>query len=191
MESDLKIKVILLGDVSVGKTCLYQRYFWDKFEFMEPSVKSDNNSKVVNRDDTEFRLEVWDTAGAEQYRSITKLHYRNSDVALLLFDMNDLNSLEGLDYWESELSMNEPKCIKYIVATKSDTLVEDEQENIMRRAKSKFYDYPKNNFFMTSARNGQGINELFDFLINDQRIPLNNHSLSSIQQSNDSNNKCC
>ena len=78
---------------------------------------------------TKVKLQIWDTAGAEEYRSINSLYYKKAAVVLLVYSVTDYESFDALRYWVEEIETNgEPNCIKFVVGTKiDDTEVEEGQ----------------------------------------------------------------
>lgn len=126
----MKIKIVLLGDMNVGKTSFIVRYITGRF-------KKDNSSTLgagffshkIKIDDEEHILEIWDTAGQERYRSLAPMYFRNSDIALLFFDLSNLNTYFSIDYWKTELIRYGPRdLIQIIVGNKLD-LIDKEQLN--------------------------------------------------------------
>ena len=120
----------MLGDVSVGKTCIFKRYFYDTYEIEANTLSACFESKqvVVNPDGTQrkkIKLQVWDTAGSEQYRSINSLYYKKAAVVLLIYSATDADSLDALDYWVEELDKNaSPNIVRFLVAAKIDDIDE-------------------------------------------------------------------
>ena len=167
------VKVCILGQSNVGKTCLLNRYFKGTFDHITCTTASDVFSKIVDRNGTEFELRVVDTAGQEKFRSLSNLYLRNSQAAIFAFDLSQPGTIDELDYYEKELNnANRGQMIKYIVGTKSDLLNADKIDSVMNRARNKFNDIDSDCFFETSSQNGDGVEELFTFIINDKRIAL-------------------
>lgn len=161
-------KVVILGDTSVGKTSLVNRFL--KTEFNEHTANTigaafitvDHSSNVDPN--KRVRLEIWDTAGQERYRSLTPMYYRNAKAALVCFDLSNIDTFEKAQYWLEQLSLNSSSedIKKYIVGTKLDKISD-----------SKDIDQVKNMLddtaviFETSAKTGHGINQLFDKVVDD------------------------
>lgn len=111
-------KVVLLGETAVGKTCIISRYISDKYN---SKVESTNGAsyanKIVKYDDInkQVSLEIWDTAGQEKYRALTKFFYKDAAVAILVYAINHKGSFESLkNYWVEQLKNNgEKNCSKY------------------------------------------------------------------------------
>ena len=70
---------------------------------------------------TKVKLQIWDTAGAEEYRSINSLYYKKAAVVFLVYSVTDYESFDALRYWVNEIeSHGERNCIKFVVGTKID-----------------------------------------------------------------------
>ncbi|XP_046840525.1 ras-related protein Rab-24-like isoform X2 [Xenia sp. Carnegie-2017] len=134
MSEKVYLKVVLLGKVNSGKTCLVTRYITDTFSPEQPStIGAAFCRKELNIDGRLLTLAIWDTAGAERYQSLTSMYYRNAGAAVICFDLTDASSFEKADYWVSQILANEPKCKIYLCGTKFDLI----QDEIKTRAVSK------------------------------------------------------
>lgn len=131
----MKIKIVLLGDMSVGKTSFITRYITGRF-------KDDNTSTLgasfftqkVKIDDQEHLLEIWDTAGQERYRSLAPMYYRGADVALIFFDLSKLDTYYNIDYWKKELLMTgRPDLIQIVVGNKLDLINYDKLDSMYKK----------------------------------------------------------
>jgi len=99
-ENIVHIKLILLGDTNVGKSSIIQRYYEDVFkETKESTINSYFIEKDVKIKNQNIILELWDTAGQEQYRSVSKIFVKNSKIILLVYDVTSKKSFESLNYW--------------------------------------------------------------------------------------------
>lgn len=105
------LKLVLLGESAVGKSSLVQRFQSNTFDNNKESTigaafitkklylkdsKNENVEKLIN-------LQIWDTAGQERYKSLTPMYYRNSNVAIVVFDMNEISSFKRAKSWILEL----------------------------------------------------------------------------------------
>ena len=158
-ENRFRIKIILLGDSGVGKSSIIQRYSEDKFEENPISTLSANyfeKEEIVNEQN--IILELWDTAGQEQYRSMTKIFIKNSKIVILVYDITSFKSFESLNYWYDFISKEINKIIIYgVLGNKTDKMFEEEvsQEKAEEFAKKIGAD-----FCLYSAKEGgKGINK--------------------------------
>ena len=95
-----EIKVILLGDCGVGKTNIISRYINDEFKDSTLSTRGANYvMKSVNIDGKNYQLNIWDTAGQETYRSVTKMFIQDSQILILCYSITQHKTFENLDYW--------------------------------------------------------------------------------------------
>jgi small GTP-binding protein len=119
------VKVILVGNSGVGKTCLIGSYLKNTFENRPtPTVAPAYSCREVKkRDGTVIVLQIWDTAGQERYSSISQLFFRDSDVALVCFEPNDESSLLGVHNWVKRILTEVSKCHLFGVIMKLSDLI--------------------------------------------------------------------
>ena len=168
IQEKLKVKVVLVGEAGVGKTCLISRYVTDTFD--EHSKTTDGASYVAktiycDQYDCYLQFDIWDTAGQEKFRSISKFFYRDASIILFVYDITNKESFDSLEsYWKNEIKVHGDKNVIFaIVGNKSD-LYEDEK---VTDEEAKEYAYNNNiHCFITSARNNVGINNMFEELGN-------------------------
>ena len=156
-------KIVLVGDAGSGKTCIIHRYVNNKFEKSQmttacPSVCTKTISypeynKTINFD-------IWDTAGQEIYRSISKLFYKGASIGFLVYDVTNKNSFKSIkDYWYNQLKENtESDIIFNIVGNKIDLY---ELEQVTEEEGKNFAKSINAGFYLTSAKNNVRISELF------------------------------
>ena len=97
-------KLVLLGNTSVGKSCLVVRYCrGDFYDYQEPTIGAAFLTQAVNLPDCVVRFELWDTAGQERYRSLAPMYYRGASAAIVVFDVTNRESYEGAQNWVKEL----------------------------------------------------------------------------------------
>ena len=99
------IKVVLVGEAGVRKTCIIQRFCENKFT---PNTISTNGAanaaQILKVDDYIFNLDIWDTAGQEIYRSLNRIFYKNSRIAILVYDITNEKSFEEVkEYWYEQV----------------------------------------------------------------------------------------
>lgn len=132
-EKPKSIKMIIVGSVSVGKTSLVTRYATGKFQ---DKTKSTSNASFVNKikivDNVKYELKLWDTAGQEKYKSLTKIFIKDAKIAILVYAINDEKSFNDLNDWLTIVKeINNENLILGIAANKADlykiATVTDEQ----------------------------------------------------------------
>lgn len=100
-------KLVLLGESGVGKTCIISRYVKNLFDDRsETTSGASYASKVIQLDDDQgsLRLDIWDTAGQEKYRSLTKFFYKDAAIAVLVYDITRRDSFNEIqEYWYDQL----------------------------------------------------------------------------------------
>ena len=156
-------KVVLLGDSGVGKTCIIARYISGSFDknstttngasFCSKNVRFDQLGKNL-------LLDIWDTAGQEKYKALTKFFYKDAAVCILVYDVTRKESFQSLkDYWYSQLKENgEPDIVIGVAGNKSDLYENEEVKEDEAREWAKEIGAV---FELTSAQNNTGINDLF------------------------------
>ena len=163
LKNKIEIKIILLGDVSVGKTSIISRYVNNSFtEDYRCSIQAEKKTKLIDVDlNTSVRMNIWDTVGQEKYRNLTRQYYHDCHGAIIVFDITKKDSFDVIPKWIDELRNNGPKNITIIiVGNKSD--LTNEREVSFEDIKSKFGSkYP---YYEVSAKNGNNIVLAFDKL---------------------------
>ena len=159
---EIQVKTVLLGESGVGKSCIILRYINGIFSSTHSStILSTFSSKKIKIDEnTLITLNIWDTAGQEKFRAITKINYQDAAVIILVFDLTNKTSFNVIkDYWYPQVKENAPEnVILVLVAAKCD--LEDRYEVDLNEAEN----YAKEIdaiFKKTSALDNIGINELF------------------------------
>lgn len=157
---DYLLKVIVVGDSSVGKSCLLLRFVDKRFrENHELTIGVEFGCRIVEAEGLRFKIHVWDTAGQEAFRSITRAYYRSAAVALLVFDVTQRRSFENLQRWATEvLAAAVQQVVLVVVANKTDLAARrevsrDEAEAFALRHNASYYE--------TSAKDASNVDEAF------------------------------
>lgn len=160
MEFDTTFKILLLGDSGVGKTCLIFRFTEDVFsDSYISTIGIDCRSRVVELDGRRVRLQIWDTAGQERFRTLTSAYYRGAMGILLVYDLTTEDSFKHIANWLQNIEENASSDVcKALVGNKVDA--DDERVIDFQRGKS-ISDNANLEFFETSARSGENVNEAF------------------------------
>ena len=156
---------MLLGDSGVGKSSIVTRFskniFKSEYEVTIGGSYFQNTVTLPNG--TAIKLHIWDTGGAERFRSMAHIYYKDSIGAIFVYDITSPTSLENIKFWVNDLSQYEnPKnMVLALAANKSDQTPDN--QFIIPLGK-KFAEQNEMIFQLTSALNGDGVNELFTTL---------------------------
>ena len=156
-------KVVLLGDSGVGKTCIISRYISGAFDQNSPSTNGASYaSKIITFENLNktISLDIWDTAGQEKYKSLTKFFYKDAAVAILVYDITKKDSFENMKgYWYEQLQeFGSKKIILGVAGNKCDMY---EKEEVNENEAKEFAEKIGAFFEITSAKNNTGITDLF------------------------------
>ena len=159
----LSCKIVLLGESGVGKTCIISRYINQVFEGNTISTNGASYAaKTLHFDDYDksLKVEIWDTAGQEQYRSLTKIFYKDATAAILVYDITRKKSFDEIkNYWYKQLLECAPSDIVVGLAGNKADLFDREQ--VSEEEAKEFAKEIKAIFRPTSAMTASGIDELF------------------------------
>ena len=162
------LKVVLLGDSGVGKTCLMQRYVNQNYSNQyKATLGADFCIKEMKLGDTLVTLQIWDTAGQERFNSLGVAFYRGADCCILTYDVNDLNSFKSLDGWIDEFLLQsnakDPKNFPCIVLGNKVDLV----NHMVSPTRAQHWCQNRNNIphFETSAKESINVENAFETVI--------------------------
>ncbi|XP_019865262.1 ras-related protein Rab-37 isoform X2 [Aethina tumida] len=158
---DMFVKVMLLGDSGVGKTCILMRFRDGLFlggNFIS-TVGVDFRNKVVSVDQTRVKLQIWDTAGQERFRSVTHAYYRDAHALLLLYDVTNKTSYDNIRAWLGEIrEYAQDDVVIMLLGNKADC----GSDRAVRREEGERLAKEYNVTFMeTSAKSGQNVELAF------------------------------
>ena len=156
-------KIVLVGDAGAGKTCIISQFVnghYNKSQlstacpsFCTKTISYPEYNKTIN-------LDIWDTAGQEIYRAISKLFYKGAVIGILVYDITNMKSFQSIkEYWYNELKENTDSDIIYNVVGNKIDLFENEQ--VSEDDAKKFAESINAGFYLTSAKNNIGLNDLF------------------------------
>ena len=160
------LKITLIGDTGAGKTCIINRYIND--DFLPDKVSTMGvfcSNKLVKENNKLLRVDLWDTAGQEQYRSLGRHFYKDSYVIILVYDITNRESFENLKivWYKDLLKYNEKYTILAVVGNKSDLY---EIEKVSEEEGRNYAKEINAIFMLVSAKNGDNINNLFNDIVN-------------------------
>ena len=120
---DYLFKLVLIGDSSVGKSCLLLRFADDSFtESYISTIGVDFRFRTVKIEDKTVKLQIWDTAGQERFRTITSAYYRGADGIIMVYDVTRSESFDHVQDWLNEVNRyaNQGLCKKLLIGNKCD-----------------------------------------------------------------------
>ena len=174
---DEKIKIMVIGEVRVGKTSLISKFTKNVFggNYLT-TVGIDFQVKTVNVNGKAIKVQIWDTAGEERFRNIATNYFKSSDGFLIVYYIIDKNTFEKLDFWFEQINLNVPENIRYVlVGNKCDLegqreVNKDEGINRAKEFNCEFYE--------TSAKEGTNVNEIFQCLVSEiyEQVKKNNNN---------------
>ena len=195
-------KLILIGSSNVGKTSIIKQLTSNEFnDNFISTIGVHFYTKNLLIDDKKIQFLIWDTAGVEKFKSVTKNYYKTSNVCIIVFDVTDKQSFEDVFEW---LNFYKEYCCEnnnkiFLFGNKID-------KNLERSVNAEDVDdfYKRNNliYYETSAKDGKNINDVFKNIgkkliedVNDGKNieKENNNNLNLNNEKNDENEKlfCC
>ena len=158
-------KVILIGDSNTGKTSLINRFVNKTFdEKYLCTIGVDFFMKTIEVDEQTIKLQIWDTAGMEKYKSISSSYYRGSHAAFVIFDLANKNTFDSITKWiEAYHKSNNPQFQKNVVLIGNKSDLVDSRE-ITRAEAENFAKMNKMMYWETSAKEGNNVEEVFTYI---------------------------
>ncbi|KAF3858844.1 hypothetical protein F7725_012045, partial [Dissostichus mawsoni] len=167
-------KVVVVGDLNVGKTCLINRFCKDVFERdYKATIGVDFEIERFEISGVPFSLQIWDTAGQEKFKCIATAYYRGAQgkivfivdlmlVIITVFDMADIKSLDHTSQWlEEAMRENEPdSCFIFLVGTKSDLMPLEERQRTEKDA-IRIATEMHAEFWAVSSKTGENVQGFF------------------------------
>ena len=111
-------KILLIGEAGVGKTCLINRIKYNSFNpnEMATMITSSVSKEIIINTKT-IKLDFWDTAGFEKYRSVNRMFHKNKDVVLLIYKITDRNSFDNIKSYHYQNSKTLAKDASMIITS--------------------------------------------------------------------------
>ena len=165
MNEEAVYKVLLLGDSTVGKTCFLVQFAEKIFNEQHiTTVGLDYRLKEMKlKSGKSVKLQIWDTAGQDRFRAITKNYYKGANGIIVIYDVTNIKSYENVKTWISQIRESaSANVIVYIVGNKIDKKEERKVSEEDGKKLADEYGFP---FVETSAKDGININETFEDLV--------------------------
>ena len=160
MNFDYLFKYIIIGDAAVGKSNLLLRYTHGQFKpEYQLTIGVEFGAKNISILNKTYRIQIWDTAGQENFRSITRAYYKNSACALVVYDISNRESFDNISSWIEDCKSQSPQTIfMVLVGNKND--LEDKRAVTFEEGQE-LAEKNKMMFFETSAKTGKNVDEIF------------------------------
>ena len=177
---EFMFKVVLVGDMSVGKTNIIAKYLKNDFsEDYKTTIGVEFHSKIAKVEGHVVKAQIWDTCGQERFKSITDSYYRGAKGAFVVYDITRKNTFESVDSWISALRSAADKNLNIIIIGNKGDL-EDQRQVETEQGEEK----AQNNeaaFMETSAYSGDNIDKAFDNMITDVYNKCKSEMLANVE----------
>lgn len=159
----IQVKILTLGDSSVGKSSIILRYVNKKFiEVFQTTIGLDFKSKMLEYRGKTFELRIYDTAGQERFKAVSRQYYKNAEGIILVYDVSDRDTFLQIETWLGDLEQNKKKKAQIILVgnkidlpnRKVDT---SEAKNIADKYGVRYLE--------VSAKTGHNIDEIFNNIL--------------------------
>jgi Ras-related protein Rab-2A len=174
------LKYVIIGDSGVGKSNILLRYingtFSDEFK---ATVGVEFGAKNIEINNRIYRIQIWDTAGQENFRSIARAYYKNSVCACVVYDIANRSSFNSVQSWIDDCTKQTPKSILLLlIGNKSDL---NDQREVQYEEGAEFAKRRNMIFLETSAKNGNNISDIFEKSVKfiDKNIQENKYDLDN------------
>ena len=158
--SQTNYKIIMVGESGAGKTTIVQRLVYGVFnEDLTATIGVEFKSCTIKANGKNVKLQIWDTAGQEKFRSVAKSYFRNAIGALIVFDLTSMKSFDSVIEWLSDVqTLSHPNSVVILVGNKCDLT---DKRSVSRKEAEALAERNNILYFETSAKDGTLINEIF------------------------------
>ena len=162
-EPDIILKILIIGDTSVGKTSILANYNGDNFdEKAIGTIGVEYLYKTITYKNMRIKLQLWDTSGEERFRSITKNFYRNANGVFLVYDITKEESFQNIRDWLRDIKEYNGDLKIMILGNKLDLI---DQRVVTTERATNYASRNNLQYLETSAKDGTNIQKSFDNLI--------------------------
>ena len=156
-------KNIIVGDTSVGKSCLMMQFIENRFsEGVDPTLGVEFGSRTLKIENSSIKIQIWDTAGQESFKSITRSYFRGAIGALVVFDLTARQSFENVSNWLNDIRSGASSNIEILlIGNKKDR---SRERQISAEQAKKLADLHRIEYVEVSAKTGENVAEVFEKL---------------------------
>lgn len=172
-------KYIIIGDTGVGKSCLLLQFTDKRFQPVHDlTIGVEFGARLINIEQHQIKLQIWDTAGQESFRSITRSYYRDAAGALLVYDITRRESFNHLSRWLEEARQNgNPNMTIMLIGNKSDL----EHRRAVSTQEGQLFAQENGLVFLeTSAKSASNVETVSVFFRHTPRSTLRHRSFNNI-----------
>ena len=127
-DQEVNLNIILVGEASVGKSALTEKYISGKFDHKtKPTVGTDFVKRSIVLNDVPLNVRFWDTAGQEKYRAMVSKFYQKANGAFVVYDVTNKQSFELLEYWIKSIRESSPENMPIMLIGNKNDLIEERQ----------------------------------------------------------------
>jgi len=181
---DYLFKILAMGESSDGKLAFLLRFTDDTFTATHlTTIGWDFKIKIMNFENKIVKLQIWDKAGEERFRTITKTYYKGINGIILMYDITDQNSFKNIRHWIKQIEEHGDNSVrKVLVGLKCDrpdrVVTEEEGKKL-----AKEYNI---GFFETSAKTNKNVVEVFNYLVKEMIMEKEGEELKKIEKEKES-----
>ena len=149
---EIRLRISLIGDYGVGKSSIVHSFINDEIanKNIPSTIGVEYNSKYIKINSDHLKITIWDTAGLERFRSITRAYYIKANIFFIIYDVSNRKTFDNLNYWYDEIKRLSGKNILIsLIGNKSDLSI----RNVSYQEGKKFAE--KNNIFFEEVNNNE------------------------------------
>jgi len=182
IDDEDEIKVILVGEISTGKTSLINTAIGLEFkDKVESTHASSIITTIITIQNKQYNINIWDTIGQEKYRAVTKIFMKDAKIVILVYDITRLETFNQLDFWfESVQNVLGENAIIGIVGNKSDL---SDQEEVTENIAQEYANKKGVPFSYTTAKDPKYFRDFLELLL---KIYINKLENNDIKDEMDS-----
>ena len=163
----IEFKIILVGNASVGKTSIINKFITGEFSpHYKSTITVECKSKFLKIDKKLLaKLNIWDTCGSEIFRAVTRQYYRGAHAAIVIFDLTEQKTFNDIKQWLKDIHNCGDKNIEIIIV--GNKLDLDNKRKVTQSQAMNFCREKNYKYIEASAKNGTNILKIFEELTDD------------------------